>query len=176
MDLRALNIVVLVAAGGLFLASGTQREHSVLAEGNTEAVRTLETGFAAHGDAASLTALTQGYLDAQAPGLAISAVEGAPANLQSDAKVQHTYARALLEAGRANEALAAEQRVLDACAAVAEAPGTTSCDSWLLASATRRSDILKELVQLGIEDAQAHPEASAVAYQSATRQASLAVR
>ena len=42
MDLRALNIVVLVAAGGLFLASGTQREHSVLAEGNTEAVRTLD--------------------------------------------------------------------------------------------------------------------------------------
>ena len=82
MDLRALNIVVLVAAGGLFLASGTQREHSLLADGNTEAVRTLETGYAVHGDAASLTALTQGYLDAQAPGLAISAVEGSPAKLQ----------------------------------------------------------------------------------------------
>lgn len=175
MDLRALNIVVLVAAGGLFLASGTQREHSLLADGNTEAVRTLETGYASHGDAASLTALTQGYLDAQAPGLAISAVEGSPAKLRSNAKVQHTYARALLEAGRANDALAAEQRVLDTCAAVAEGDAS-SCDSWLLASATRRSDILKELVQLGIEDTQAHPEASAVAYQSATRQASLAAR
>jgi hypothetical protein len=32
---------------------------------------------------------------------------------------------------------------------------------------------LRELVQLGVEDALAHPEASAIAYQNATREARL---
>jgi hypothetical protein len=39
----------------------------------------------------------------------------------------------------------------------------------------RRADILRELVSLGVEDAEAHPEASLVAYQNATREARVAV-
>ena len=71
-------------------------------------------------------------------------------------------------------ALAAERRVLARCADPDVAVPT--CSSTLIASATRRAEILEQLVQLGIEDANAHPEASSLAYHNATRQVSLSVR
>jgi hypothetical protein len=50
------------------------------------------------------------------------------------------------------------------------------CDPVLLASAMRRADILRELVSMGVQDAQAHPEMSALAYQNATREARVVVQ
>jgi hypothetical protein len=44
-----------------------------------------------------------------------------------------------------------------------------------VASATRRADILRELGKLGVEDAQAYPEKSQLAYHNATRQVGLVV-
>ena len=49
------------------------------------------------------------------------------------------------------------------------------CDPVLLASAIRRANILRELLSLGVEDAQAHPEAARIAYQNATREATVAL-
>jgi len=175
MDLRSLrthSVVILAALGTLWLASGTQREHAVLSEVKTDRVRGLESSYASSDhDPIKLRDLAQGYIDSGSPGLALSAVEAAPKDVRERPQVEHVYARALIDQGRAKDALAAEQRVLDKCAA---ADGT--CDAWLLASATRRHDILQELVQLGVDDAQAHPEVSSIAYNNATRQASIAVR
>jgi len=167
--LRALNTVLLVAAFGLLLASGTQREKSVLAAGHEDAVRALEARYNAHPDTKSLHALAQGYLDASAPGLAVAVVENAPKGLRHDVRVEHTYARALIDSGRASDALVAEQDVLRTC-------DKEGCDAWLLANAMRRADILKELEKLGIEDAQAHPESAALAYHAATREARLSIQ
>jgi hypothetical protein len=169
MGLRALSTVLLFGAFVLLLASGTQRERSVLAEGHEGAVEALEAGYYTHRDPDSLRNLAQGYLDATAPGLALSVIESAPPSLRDDARVQHTYARALLDAGRASDALAAEEVVLRTCE-------DRGCDTWLLASATRRADILRELEKLGVDDALAHPESAAVAYHAATRQARLVVQ
>jgi predicted Zn-dependent protease len=170
MVLRAWNVVVLAAVSGLWLASGTQREKPVLEETPT-ALQPLEAKVAAHPtDALATRELAQEYLDARSPGLALSVVERAPSNVRHAPQVEHVYARALLDQGRANEALLAERSVLAQCA------GDGACDAWLVASATRRADILQELVQLGIEDAQAHPEASAIAYHNATREARLALQ
>jgi hypothetical protein len=166
MGLRSLSVVLLFGAFLLLLASGTQREKAVLADGHEGAVQALEAAYYTHRDPGSLRALAQGYLDASAPGLALSAIETAPPSLRDDARVQHTYARALLDAGRAGDALAAEEVVLRTC----ERDG---CDTWLLASATRRADILRELEKLGVDDALAHPESASVAYHAATRQARL---
>ncbi len=166
MGLRALNTVLLVATFGLFLASGTQREKAVLAEGHEGNVKALEATYAARPDNASLRDLAQGYLDAAAPGLALNAIESAPVALRNDPHIEHVYARALLDSGRASDALAAEERVLQTCDKV-------GCDTWLLASATRRADILRELEKLGVDDAQAYPESASVAYHAATRQALL---
>ena len=170
MGLRAWNVGVLLSALGLLMASGTQREKSVLAAEHTGAVRGLESNVAAHPlDAASLRLLSQQYLDLRAPGMALRAIEDADPRARTEPTVQHVYARALLDQGRAAEALAVERRVLAACA-------EATCESWLIASATRRADILRELVDLGVEDAQAHPESTAIAYYKATREAHLAVR
>ncbi len=169
MGLRALNTVLLVAAFALLLASGTQREKPVLAEGHEDAVRALEASYAAKHDATSLRELAQGYLDAAAPGLAVSVIETSPPMIRNDVRVQHTYARALIDSGRASDALATEEGVLKTC-------DEKGCDAWLLASATRRADILKELEKLGIDDAQAYPESASVAYHAATRQARLSVQ
>ena len=172
MGVGGWSTVVLAGAAGFWLASGTQRERPVLSVAPSSVVSRLEADVAARpGESRALRDLAQAYLDARSPGLAMSLIEHAPLPAQREPRVDHTYARALLDQGRAEEALAAELRVLDACAA-SDGRGDP-CDTWLIASATRRTDILRELVQLGVEDAQAHPEASAIAYQNATREARL---
>ncbi len=175
MGLRAWNGVVLAAVASIWLASGTQREKPILNEAQAVRVRGLETQVAqSPSDAAALRALAQAYLDARVPGLALNAIESAPTKVRREPTIDHLYARALLDQGRAVDALAAEQRVLDTCEPAMD--GSPRCDTWLLASATRRADILRQLALLGVEDANLHPEASAVAYHNATREARLAIR
>jgi predicted Zn-dependent protease len=170
MGMSGWSVAVLAAASAFWLASGTERERPVLSPQASETIVALEANVAAHPESPrALRDLSQAYLEARAPGLAMSLIQHAPAVATSDPWVAHTYARALLDQGRAEEALRVERRVLDACAT------DVSCDTWLVASATRRADILEQLVQLGVEDAQAHPEQSAIAYQNATREARLAV-
>lgn len=170
MGLKWWNVAVLGAVGTVFFAGTTQHEKPLLPEAHAARVRTLESEASLkRDDPAALQALAQAYLDARQPGMALNVVEGAPASLRSDPNVEHVYARALVEQGRSADALAAEKRVLDRCAAGAP------CSSWLVASATRRAGILQELVQLGIEDAVANPEQSRVAYQNATRRVTLVV-
>jgi hypothetical protein len=173
---RLLNGLVLAAAGAIWMASGTQRESAVLSPVGQASDPTAVVGLEAEvarspGDDAKLRTLAQAYLDARAPGLALAVIERAPDEVRGRAKVEHLYARALLEEGHAQDALAVERTVLRTCTI-----GEGICDAWLIASARRRADILEELVGLGVEDARAEPEASAVAYHNATREARLAVR
>jgi hypothetical protein len=148
-----------------------------LSDVKTGRVAGLEVAYAeSDHDPKKLQELAQAYLDTSQPGLAIGVIDSAPPEIRHKPQVDHVYARALLDQGRASDALVVERRVLDTCAANGESDSPDKCDPWLLASATRRADILQELVQLGIDDAQAHPEVSAIAYHNATRQATLAVR
>lgn len=172
MGLKGWNIGVLAAIGILWFASSTQREKRVVGDLHSERIAALEDIAAASpGNPQSLRELAQGYLDARQPGMAVATIEHAPDALRSAPTVEHLYARALLDQGRSADALAAERRVLARCADPStEVP---SCSTYLIASATRRAEILEQLVQLGIEDANAHPEAASVAYQNATRQVHL---
>jgi len=174
MGVKGWNVAVLVAIGAIWFCGTTQREKPVTGDANTTKLSTLET-TAAKGptDPVALRELAQGYLDSNQPGMAVGVIERAPEALRHEPSVDHTYARALLEQGRSNDALAAEKRVLAVCADPSlQVP---ACSTWLIASATRRSEIIEQLVQLGIEDANAHPEASSLAYHNATRQVSLSV-
>jgi hypothetical protein len=173
---RWLSGLVLVAAALVWVASGAEREHAVLSPvgeaSDPSLLARLEADVAASpSDDETLRRLAQAYLDAHAPGLALAVIERSPDGVRVRSKVEHLYARALLEEGRAQDALAVERRVLRTCTM---ADGI--CDAWLIASARRRADILEELVDLGVEDARAQPEASAVAYHNATREARLAAR
>jgi hypothetical protein len=174
MGLKGWNIAVLAAIGALWFCGMTQREKPVFGDlSGRGRVGGLEARAAAHPtDAAALRELAQAYLDMHQPGLAVGVIERAAPATRDEPTVTHLYARALLDQGRSVAALAAEKRVLAACA---DGSSEVVCSTWLVASATRRADIVQELVQLGVEDANAHPEASSLAYHNATRQVSLAV-
>jgi hypothetical protein len=169
MSLRAWNVAVLAAAVGMWLASGTQREKPMVSQAKADTVRALENEVATHPtDVTGVLALGQAYLDGQSPGLALGVLEAAPAEVRADVRVDHLYARVLVAEGRNQEALVVEKRVLAKCT-------VDTCDAFLIASATRRADILQELVNLGVEDSQAQPEASQLAYYNATRSARVAI-
>lgn len=176
MNVKGWNCAVLVAIGALWFCGTTEREKPVVRDSTAsgrDKVSALEMSVAARpADVGQLRDLAQAYLDIEQPGLAIGAIEHAATAVRADPLVEHVYARALLDEGRSIDALAAERRVLSKCV---DASGEVSCSSWLFASATRRADILQQLVDLGVEDAKAHPEASRVAYHNATRQVTLAV-
>jgi hypothetical protein len=169
--LKGWNIAILVAIGAIWFAGSTQREKRVVGDSHTGRVALLEEQAAASpSDPARVRELAQAYLDARAPGMALASIERATAAVRVDPTVDHLYARALLDQGRSADALAAERRVLAACSDPSvEVP---ACSTYLIASATRRAEILEQLVTLGVEDANAHPEASSLAYHNATRQVS----
>lgn len=175
MGLKGWNVAVLVAIGAVWFAGSPQREKRLVGDSHTDRVALLEEQVAASpNDVARVRELAQAYLDARAPGMALASIEHAPTEVRAEATVEHLYARALLDQGRSADALAAERRVLAKCADPTTA--VPSCSSYLLASATRRAEILEQLVTLGVEDANAHPEASSLAYHNATRQVSFSAR
>lgn len=176
MEFRDFGIAVAAAGALLWASSGTQRERPLLTGPLPEVVRAQEANAALHpGDAEAMRALAQSYLDAQQPGLAVALFDAAPPALRAEARARHVYARALLDQGRNAEALAVETSVIAACTRPSASPSESAgCDGALLASASRRAAILKELVARGVEDTRAHPEVSFVAYQNATRETRVA--
>src|SRR5271169_4689782 len=115
MGLRAYGIAVVAAAAAMWVMSGTQREKPLLAA-EPDAVRALETRVVGNpNDAEANRALAQAYLDAREPGLAVVLFESANATVRDDVRVQHVYARALIDEGRNDEALRVERQVLATC-------------------------------------------------------------
>ncbi len=173
MTIRPYGAGLLTLGFALWVGSGSQREKAVMGSGPFARLHALEDAAASHPEDCEPTrALAQAYLDARQPGLAASLIEGAPRSIGADVRVSHLRARALIDEGRNGEALAVEEGVVAACLPRAEdRRADDGCDSVLLASALRRNGILRELVLLGIDDAQAHPEESLVAYLNATREA-----
>lgn len=178
MGLRTYGAAVLSAVAALWLLAGPQADRPLWPGMSSGSVGELEALAAANArDPDAVRTLAQAYLDAQQPGLAVVLVERSPREVRKDVRVRHAYARALLDEGRSDEALAAEKSVLAACGPLAEGhPASEGCDPVIFASATRRVSILSELVALGVEDAQAHPEETLVAYQNATREARVMVQ
>jgi len=177
MELRTHGALVTSAAAALLLMTGPQREKPLLATPAAGSVRVLEESAAARpDDVDAARALAWAYVEARQPGLAVALVGSAPAAVRGDVRVRHVYARALMDQGRGAEALAEEAAVLAACRPLVEGRAIEGCDTFLLASAMRRTDILRELVSLGVEDAQAHPEETLIAYHNATREVRVMVQ
>jgi hypothetical protein len=181
MKTWAYGIGVMIGVATLWVLSGAQHEGLVLS-GRADSIRTLEAAVAANPASAEVTRrLAQAYLDARQPGLARVLLEAAPGEIRADLRIQHVLARALLDQGRSDLALDVEAGVVAACRPVdgigpswarASVDGlASSCDPVLFASAVRRTGVLREMVALGVTDALAHPEASLVAYENATREA-----
>lgn len=172
MGVGGYNLTILAMVLTLGLATSTHREKPLVTASALGPLDALESRRAERpGDAAAVHELAQAYLAAHSTGMAIATIERASAEARRDPELEHLYARALIEQGRSHDALAAESRVLHRCVDE-EAP----CSSHLIASATRRRDVLQELVRLGVEDAASHPEASQLAYWNAIRSVSLVVQ
>jgi hypothetical protein len=170
LGLRIWNIGVLGALAALWLASTQHGVRSVVAPSRSARLEALEAAVAkAPAASAPLAELAQAYLESDSPGLAVAAVESAPHGARHRPDVQHVYARALLEIGRASLALEAERVVLRAC-------DRTGCAPHVVAAAWRRHGFLENLVALGVEDPSAEPELTAIAYEASTRDAHLATR
>ena len=186
MSIRGACGVVVAAAAVLALGGVPGRERAVVAASGAggQNLEQLEATVAAHpGILSARVELAHAYLDANSPGLALSLLADAPESQQHQPSVEHMAARVLIEEGRVKDALALEQHVLSVCQSdgstarpsPASAPDGAGCDFWLVVSATRRAEILRELVARGVEDPQAQPEASLVAYHNATHEARLAL-
>jgi hypothetical protein len=162
---------VMIGVATFWVLSGAQRAGLVLS-GKADSIRALEAAVAAHPDDAEVTRrLAQAYLDARQPGLARVLLDAAPGRIQADIRIQHVLARTLLDVGRNDLALGVEAGVVAACRPVDGDKLASSCDPVLFASAVRRTGVLREMVAMGVTDALAHPEASLVAYENATREA-----
>jgi hypothetical protein len=112
--------------------------------------------------------LANAYLDHSASGAALALIERAPAAVRVHVLPRHALARALFEQGRATDALGVARELHQQCVQPA-----AECGS-LLVSLTQRLHVLEELVAAGVEDANAHPEAAARAWQRATHTAVMA--
>ena len=186
MSVRGACGVVVAAAAVLALGGVPGRERAVVAGGPSssgQSLEALEATVAAHPEnLPSRVELAKAYLDARSPGLALSLLRDAPEGQQHVPSVEHMEARVMIEQGRVKDALALEQHVLSVCGAdemtarpTAAAAPANGCDFWLVVSATRRAEILRELAARGVEDPVAEPEASLVAYHTATHEARLAL-
>lgn len=164
MGLKRWNIAVVLAVGVLLCAGMTQREKPVVGELHSPRIAELEAALAAHPESPEkLRDLAQAYITARMPGMALSRIEHAPAALRDDPTVAYVHARALIDQGRSADAIVVERRVLSRCAE------TKACPEQLVVSAQRYVSVLEELRKLGVDDANANPEASSVAYINATR-------
>jgi hypothetical protein len=169
------GFVALVGAGVLLVSSGTQREKPLVRSSQDSLPAIEARAWTRPGDPEAIRHLAEAYLGVRQPGLAIVLIEAAPQEVRADVSVRHVYARALMDEGRDGDSLRIERSVVGECQRRREGddvgPTQSGCDPVLVASAVRRVGILEELVALGVEDAQAQPEVSLVAYKNATREA-----
>jgi hypothetical protein len=156
-----VSAVMLVGSLGLWAAAGVHREAPLVGASRLpDSLGSLEFKVARNpSDRASLLRLADLYLDRDAPGLAIAAIQRAPSNVRDDPEVAHALGRAWLHEGHASNALAAQQSVLSACS---DAP----CAPWLVASALRHERFLSALLRRGIEDYRQDPDGTVAAYQT----------
>jgi hypothetical protein len=171
------GLAVMIGAAMFWSLGGAERSAPVLGASSAGPVSSLEAIVAAHPESTEMTQrLAQAYLDARQPGLARALLDAAPTAVRGDARTRHLLARTLVEEGRNDSALEVEASVLAQCRSEPARELTASCDSVLWAAATRRAGILRQMVAFGVHDVVAQPEASLVAYRSATRQARIALQ
>jgi hypothetical protein len=165
-SLRLWNLAVISGFGLFWLSTNTRREKPLVAA-SPEISRLEHALQATPGDGAHIRDLATAYLDARLSGLAVALLAAAPEAVRRSAATLHVKARIQLEQGRAGDALATEQQVLSLCAAEQAA----TCTEYLKASAAHRASIFQELVDKGIQDPAAYPEASNVALSAIAREA-----
>jgi hypothetical protein len=155
-----------------FLAAACLQEHAAPlvrgGPGDGRVVAALERSAALAPTADSVGALAAAYLERNQPGLATAVLEHAGPELLNKPVLARLYTRALFHRGRSRQALAVARRASDACA-----EGPEACAAWLVADTSRQVAFLEQLIEAGVEDPRADPEATAAALRRSQREATL---
>jgi hypothetical protein len=170
--LRLWSVVAIALAAVLWLQSGSQKEKSLLAAERVGGVRNLEALYAKDPqDGHTIRLLAEAYLDADQSGYAEALLARAPKSVLAAPSTRHLFARVLVAQGKASEAIAQEDFVLELCPA---SGATGSCPPELRSSAEKRRILLAEMVRRGIEDIAKSPETAALFAGKATVQVRVA--
>lgn len=115
----------------------------------------------------AVIALANAYLDRDQPGLASAVLEKAPREMLGRPDVAEVLARALFHRGRAREALAVARSANETCV------DSPSCAPWLVGKTSRQVAFFEQVVAAGIDDPQADPEGTRVAYERSSHEVRL---
>ena len=168
--LNGLNAVFLLAMAGLVVTESASSEPApIVAPAVARGLAPLEIAAAnAPTDVKTLRPLAEAYLREGMPGHAIAALERAPQTVDASPALADLASASYLASGRTRDAFAMSEKTLTAC-------DRGGCDATFLAHATRRAELLGALLDMGVEDASADPDAVAVAYRRTSRQVRIAM-
>lgn len=178
LGLLLSNGLVLCAIGWMATFGGTEQRASELLSQKTlpgvplpgllmADIQQLESQAAVAPSAPAVAALASAYLDRRQSGLATAVLEKAPRDVLDRPEIAHLYARALFHRGHAREALAVAREASQTCAE------GTSCAPWLIAKTARQVAFFEQVVNAGIDDPQANPDATLAAYDRSTHEVRL---
>lgn len=170
MTRQFANIVVLL---GLILAAATitarRTPARVSSAPESAELAALEDAAArAPGDTEAVRALVRGYIERDEPGLAVAALQRSPAAAVESPAATDLAAIAYLNAGLGTAALSMSRRTLLLC----EKQG---CEQALRTRASRRVSLIETVLEMGVEDVYANPDAFELAYRRTVRHVRVAV-
>lgn len=180
MEIR-VNLVLIALLGLAWLGMRAHTPTRITAEVASAHLAQLEDGFARdRADHKALVALTDAYLDAGYPTLAVVTLRAAEPALLEEPAVAHQLARAYEQGGRLLDALATADLALNRCSRVlGAAPLDTAlphfgCNERTLAKLDTHKSALERMVRWGIVDPRVDPRAQR-AYELAMRRARVAL-
>lgn len=164
-----MNAVVLSGVALLMAASAGQRGPSRLVPApEASALASLEDRAARNpDDTQAVVALAQAFVDRGSPGLAMAVLDRSPTVIERSPAAADVASAALIGAGDNRRALALTRQTLTRC-------DEDACPGTLVARATQREELLSALVSAGIDDLNANPAATEIAYRRAVRQVRIA--
>jgi hypothetical protein len=176
-----VNLVLIALLGMVWLGLKAHAPARIDTVSDAGQLAELEDAFARdRGDQSALLALTDAYLEASHPVLAVTVLRAAEASLLEEPVVSSQLARAYEQSGRLLDALATADLALARCArAIGAEPLSTavptySCTERTFAKLDTHKSALERMVRWGIVDPRVDPRAQR-AYDLALRRARVAI-
>jgi hypothetical protein len=182
MEIRVsvVLLVVLVVTGSALSASEPRSLVDPVDPDSVALAQLEDAASASRGNLALTQRLAATYLKLGHPGLAISAVRAAPAEVGRDPMLTHRLAQAYEASGRVLDALGTAELALARCRCAAgaraddaECRGTRSCSPSTMAAFEMHAEALAMLVRWGVTEPR-HDTRTALAYRLAGRTARIA--
>ena len=159
-----VNLAVLALLALAWLGLSARAPARIIVEVASSSLGPLEESVASdRSDGAALLALSEAYVDAGYPALAVVTLLRADHALLDEPAVAHQLARAYELSGRLRQAVAAADLAFHRCVSLLEpvnsARPTTACDELMLTRLDRHKSALERMVRWGVVDPRVDPRA-----------------